>query len=65
MLELREQSGVNKMNCPFSGMKLHASIYDCMNKKTECPHCHKKVKVTIPDPKMHESVVKLANHKED
>jgi predicted RNA-binding Zn-ribbon protein involved in translation (DUF1610 family) len=50
------------MQCKSSGEKMSVSDYDVMFKKTICPTCGKKVKVSFPDKKMHRNIAKLVKH---
>jgi hypothetical protein len=50
------------MICLGSGLKIIVSDYCVINKETRCPHCEKKVKLSIPDKEWHCNTAKLARH---
>lgn len=50
------------MNCKGSGTKTHVSDLSVMFRKANCPVCHVKVKITIPDRKMQGNVAKFSKH---
>lgn len=57
------KKGLDKTMCPFSGEKCYVSDYNVIVKQAECPRCGRKVKISIPDPYMHENVAKFSRHK--
>lgn len=50
------------MPCPGSNTKSHVSDYCAIMRKAVCPVCHKLLKITIPDRKMHASIAKFPKH---
>lgn len=50
------------MYCKGSGTRSHVSDLNVMFRQANCPVCHKKVKITIPDRKMQGNVAKFSKH---
>lgn len=48
--------------CKGSGHICIVSDYEVMFRQTKCPWCNKKIKISVPDPKMHCNTVKFARH---
>ena len=50
------------MKCEFSGKTSSVSDGDVRNRTAFCPGCGKRVRITIPDKKMHGNTAKFASH---
>lgn len=50
------------MKCPGSNLVSSVSDYSVMWRTAECPTCHQKIKITIPDRKMHGNTAKFSVH---
>jgi len=50
------------MLCDGSNIKRNVSDYSVLVRKASCPVCQRKVKITIPDRKMHGNTVKFSKH---
>ena len=48
--------------CEGSNTKSHVSDYDSVFRQSRCPVCHRKLKITIPDRKMHANVARFPKH---
>jgi len=51
--------------CTGSGKLSSVSDFNVLTKHANCPVCHQKVRITIPDRKMHANRAKFAKHRRD
>lgn len=48
--------------CDGSNTKGYVSDYDTVVLKARCPTCQRRLKITIPDRKMHANVARFPKH---
>ncbi len=53
---------MKKIKCQGSQMQRHVSDGNVIDRMATCPFCNLKVKITIPDRRMHCNTAKFSNH---
>jgi hypothetical protein len=54
---------MQNMKCEGSGKTSHVSDYNVLMRTAQCPWCYTKVRISIPDFKMHGNVAKFSSHR--
>lgn len=53
---------MRKQKCSGSGVVRHVSDYDSVFRQSRCEVCGQRVKIVIPDRKMHANKARFSNH---